>query len=412
MQTRLQAIESSISSFDSKLELILDRVKGVTDDAITSRRKNMGMSGSSTRNVSESPGPSAYSPQHAQQYPRQLTNEDTLAQNRTEEGEEVTENLMRSQTATELQHQEENGENQLNTDQIFPRHDWLAPMHVIHQIDSKIFNRVSPMNPFRKACEEFLEFYQNYESLCLDLAKSFLEVSHFWIIPGGITEINRQYVLDHPFTACVFVLLAMCFDVNYKYVEEQNKLYQLTTKILGIALLTEPLTDHDIEGILYLSLYNFARKPHQPVVDSWLLTSVGVKHLMMSIDLKNIAKRVSEGSFNADDLFHMRIFNSMCSCHLQNAIGYGRPITINKDYFDLHALTIRFPSATVGDAIKVAEIELYLILSRDLSSGSQALKLSFENNLLISANVHEWKLKWNRIMSKDVSQLATILSRC
>ncbi|KAG7884003.1 hypothetical protein KL938_002588 [Ogataea parapolymorpha] len=289
--------------------------------------------------------------------------------------------------------------------ELLANHDALAPLNVIKQIDSKLFNRASRHDPFKRICDEFLRFYFDNERLCLELSRSFLEISHFWIIPGGITSIDRKYVLEHPFITCVFVLLAMCFDENYKYVQEQQQLYMLATKLLGIALVTEPLSDHDIEAILYISLYNIARKPKQSEFDSWLLSSIGLKHLIISIDFKNISRRVGMNIFNEVDLFHLRIFNSMCSCHFQNSIGYARPIMLTSTYYDLFELTLKFPKATLGDAIKVAEIELYLGLSRGLTSS--ALSYYVDGELLCFPEQHEWKQKWSKVIQKDVSQMLT-----
>ncbi|KAH3660091.1 hypothetical protein OGAPHI_007296 [Ogataea philodendri] len=289
--------------------------------------------------------------------------------------------------------------------ELLSNYDVLAPLNVIKQIDSKLFHRPNKRDPFKRACDQFLKFYFQKEQLCLELSRSFLEISHFWIIPGGITSIDRKYVLDHPFITCVFVILAMCFDENYKYVDEQNELYMLTTKLLGVALVTEPLSDHDIEAILYISLYNIARKPKQSEFDSWLLSSIGLKHLMISIDFKNLSHRVSMNIFNADDLFHLRIFNSMCSCHFQSSIGYGRPIMLTSTYLELRDLTLKFPKATFGDAIKVAEIELYLLLSRGLADSS--LAYSLKNDLLYYSEFNDWQEQWSKIIQKDVSQMLT-----
>ncbi|ODV88088.1 hypothetical protein CANARDRAFT_26246 [[Candida] arabinofermentans NRRL YB-2248] len=287
-------------------------------------------------------------------------------------------------------------------------HDSLAPLNVIKQIDSKLFKRVNKKAPFTKICDEFLKFYFENERLCLELSRSFLEISHFWIIPGGVTQIDRKYVVEHPFITCVFVILAMCFDENYKYVKEQNQLYLLTAKLLGVALVTEPLTDHDIEAILYISMYNIARKPKQSEFDCWLLSSMGLKHSIISIDYKNIMDRVSKNIFNADDMFHLRIFNSMCSVHFQNAIGYGRPIMVPANFYDLHSLTIKFPKATVGDAIKVAELDLYMILSNDLSNQNYFKGgINEDDGLLVFSDLVDWKNKWSKIIEQDVSQMLT-----
>ncbi|ODV97258.1 hypothetical protein PACTADRAFT_29210, partial [Pachysolen tannophilus NRRL Y-2460] len=284
-----------------------------------------------------------------------------------------------------------------------------SPLSIIKQIDSKLFKRINKYDLLEKACEEFLEFYYANEELCLQLGKSFLEISHFWIIPGGIKELNRKYVMEHPFITCVFVILAMCFDENYNYVEEQKALYRLTTKLLGIALITDPLTDHDIEAILYISLYNIARKPKQPQIDNWFLSATGIKHFILSMDFIAIKERILRYNiFDPDDLYHLRIWNSLCASHFQAAISSGRPVSITKDYFDIHSLSLKFPKATIGDAIKVSELDLDVKFLTILDDLSQYFKtIDFEeivcDNFLKFKELESWKLKWEHLIKKDVS---------
>ncbi|CDK27006.1 unnamed protein product [Kuraishia capsulata CBS 1993] len=278
-----------------------------------------------------------------------------------------------------------------------------APLNVIKRIDSQLFNRADRSDPLKKACDEFIQFYFSNEEICIQLAKSFLEISHFWIIPGGIKEIDRRYVLEHPFITCVFVILAMCFDENYMYVKEQEQLYWLTMKLLGVVVVTDPLTDHDIEALLYLSLYNIARKPKQTQTDNWLISGIGIKHLMLSLDIRGISTKVNTlHRFEALDLYHLRIFNSLCSCHLQNSLGTGQPVMITKEYFDVHSLALKFPNATFGDAIKVSEIELYLMTVRLITSPS-----SKNRSTTAFDELQEWEENWRHLIKRDVAGLLT-----
>ncbi|ODV93225.1 hypothetical protein PACTADRAFT_51844 [Pachysolen tannophilus NRRL Y-2460] len=307
-------------------------------------------------------------------------------------------------------------------DKYLDKYASQAPLNVIKNLDKKLFNRVSKYDPLKLACKEFLDFYFANEQLCLDLAKSFLEISHFWIIPGGLKELDRSYVIDHPFITCVFVTLAMCFDENYNYVEEQKKLYSLTTKLLGIALVTDPLTDQDIEAILYLSLYNISRKPKQPQIDNWFLASAGIKHFMLSLNFNEIRNRVViYNRYENFDIYRLRVWNSLCACYFQASIGYGRPVMLSKEYFDIHQLTLKFPNATIGDAIKVAELELNIIVLKILDN----LNYYFENikqfddikkdhynghttgveNVLTFKELDYWKLKWDGLIKRDISSI-------
>ncbi|AOA64129.1 Putative transcription factor [Komagataella phaffii CBS 7435] len=282
-----------------------------------------------------------------------------------------------------------------------------SPLQIIKQIDHSLFKRVTRYDPLQLACEEFLKFYLENEKLCLELVKLYFEVAHFWIIPGGITEINREYVLEHPFITCVFVALAMCFDERYTYTSQQKQLYWLTSKLLGVVAITEPLTDHDIEGILYLCLYNVARKPKQPQLDGWLLSGIGIKHLMISFNFKEIVTRVEkEKKFEADDLYHLRIWNAMCAVHFQHSIGSGRPIMITNDFYSVHKLTIMYPKATIGDAIKVSELQLYLIFQRLFESPGWTKTFTHDDNaIFVFYDLDDWKTRWIALIDRDISGL-------
>ncbi|KAG7822082.1 hypothetical protein KL928_000557 [Ogataea angusta] len=78
---------------------------------------------------------------------------------------------------------------------------------------------------------------------------------------------------------------------------------------------------------------------------------------------------------------------------------------LTSTYYDLFELTLKFPKATLGDAIKVAEIELYLGLSRGLASSP--LSYYIDGELLCFPEQQEWKQKWSKIIQKDVSQMLT-----
>lgn len=293
----------------------------------------------------------------------------------------------------------------LSSDGSLDKHVSGAPLSVIKKLDAKLFQRADRYDPLNKACEEFLAFYFENETLCLQLAKSFLEIAHFWILPGGIKEIERSYVLEHPFITCVYVGLAMCFDENYTYIEEQRQLYMLTTKLLGVAMITEPLTDHDVEAILYLSMYNIARKPKQPQIDNWLLSGIGIKHVMLSFNFEAICNRIYRQNYTADDLFHLRIWNAICACHFQYAFGSGRPVMITRDYYNVHSLTLKFPKATVGDAIKVAELDLDLIVLKMFES---TVEFEIEKETLVFPQVEVWRSKWSMLIPKDVSGILSL----
>ncbi|QPG75485.1 hypothetical protein FOA43_002840 [Brettanomyces nanus] len=289
---------------------------------------------------------------------------------------------------------------------ILPRYNSLSSLNVINQIHSRLFDH-SPKNndAFHESIQEFIKFYYANEELCLALSKEFLNIAHFWIIPGGIGEVDREYVIKHPFSSCVYCIIAMGFDNDYKFVEQKKELYPIARSLMVNTSLTIPLSDHDIEAVLYVCTYGMTKQAYQSEFDGWILSSLAFKHCIISLDLQNILNRVKMGVFSDDDIFHLRIFNAVCCCHYQFAVGYDRPVMMDLDYVKLHQLILQFPNATIGDAIKVAELELYQLLSRDLvemSPGDVYCQVS-EDNKLTFAHLIDWLSNWDKIIAKDVT---------
>ncbi len=326
---------------------------------------------------------------------------------------------------------------ELDTRIILPRYDDISPLNVMNQIHTSLLRTSSTWSDaLKQSISNFLNFYLENESLCLLLSKTFLETAHYWIIPGGIGEIDREYVFHHPVNACVYVMLAMAFNMNNKYSVEEKLLYPIARSIITNILVSVPLSDHDIEALLYVALYGITRRGKKMRTifassvkndkertlmegimldnfDGWTISSSCFNHCIISLDLKSIYERASDGCFTDDDIFHLRIFNASCCSHYQFAIGYGRPAVINTSYTGLHKLILQYPNATIGDAIKVAELELYwtLCIDRDkiingwpISVNQQTNKDDGENaELFLFSDLDEWYENWSKIMSKDVT---------
>jgi hypothetical protein len=288
-----------------------------------------------------------------------------------------------------------------------------ASLNVISRIDAKLFGRVDRYHSFSKLCKsEFLDsFYKNNQEFCIRLAANFLNYAHFWIVPGGIKEISHDYVLKHPFISAVFVLLAMGFDENYSYIEEQAELYWIVRRLLAMALTTSPITDHDAEAILYCSLYNIARKPAQPLLDSWMISSDGLKQMMLCTSFQKIEDRIKAKVYEQDDLFHLRIWTLLCVCHLQYSIGSGRPHLIPNDYLDICEYIIEYPQSNLEDNVNYALVRLTKQVHRMFYTRDLTLNLiKYEQIEDIDdvkcfkfEELHHWREHWKELIDNDMS---------
>lgn len=293
------------------------------------------------------------------------------------------------------------------------REDLTAPLNLIGKIQSTLIMKpqnVNSKSDFAKAADEFIQFYSENEELCLQLSKEYLEVFHYYIIPGGISAIDRDYVLEHPFITCVFVLIAMTVSKDYKNSDTRKVVQKILKNIISTINGKEPLTDHDIESILYVCMYDIGG------FDNWLLSTSGLMHYFVSVDSRGIIDRVvNENIYSDDDLFHLRILNALCACHLQTAIGLGRSIMIDDNWWKVHRLTVIFPNATIGDAIQVAQLDLFKMLLKILKEPEYFHKSRFLDflefidgyNIFQCEDLKNWRAKWEKILSKDVSKISS-----
>jgi hypothetical protein len=294
-------------------------------------------------------------------------------------------------------------------EQLPIRDDINAPLNLISEVKISVLGkkRDASTTDFQKANQKFIQFYLREEQLCLELAKEFLEISHYYIIPGGISDIDRDYVLEHPMITCVFVLIVMLSSKKYKHSAIQLEVETLLKDIICTINNRDPVSDHDIESILYICLYNLGR------LDKWMLSTTGLMHFFISIDTRGIIDRVvNKNVYTDDDLFHLRILNLMCFSHLQNAIGKGRSVMIEDSWWKIHRLTVIFPNATVGDAIQVAQLDLFkmiVTLMNDkeyfLNFDTKKLNFSTDDLTFICEDLFKWQQKWSKIISKDVSKI-------
>lgn len=266
------------------------------------------------------------------------------------------------------------------------------------------------------ARQKFMEFFYNHEELCFKLAHAFLKKAHFWIIPGGIKTIDRDYVEKHPFITSVFAIIAMGFDENENFSTEQEILYPIVERLLSNTLtMFDQLHDHDIEAILYISMYTISRKSkrfRQVKFDGLILSKFASDYLLNLIDFYKIKENCENGLFDGNDLFHLRILNSLTTIKMIYSVGYCNFSVQDRQLRDFNDLTVRFPQSTFGDEIKLGEIKL-----GDIVNGIFLNFEDFYQELVKSNNAGEkkntvkitemrnWLDTYKELSSKDGSNL-------
>ncbi|CAI4059543.1 hypothetical protein SKDZ_04G7070 [Saccharomyces kudriavzevii ZP591] len=302
-----------------------------------------------------------------------------------------------------------------------------SPLKLMHDIDERLFpskatSRAAKLagqqRPYAVARVNFLHFYEKHQQLCHKLAKEFLVRSHFWIIPGGRKDIDVEYAHSHLFITSVFTIIAMSFADNDKYAAEQEVLYTLVERLLTNTLtMFEKLTAFDIEAILYCCMFHISRKAkryRQLKFNSLVLSNFALNSLLHVIDFYQIKDRVLvREEYNSEDLYHLRILNSLTACYLEYSISYGDIREQDDMLKEFNKLVAKFPQANFGDDIKISEINLGDIVNgifmglrnyflQCLNDFDDSRRGDDQNALVfIFPELNYWLKNWEELLTKD-----------
>lgn len=279
-----------------------------------------------------------------------------------------------------------------------------APLQIIRQIDHRLFQRGERYDQMREACDELTVWIGQRRDYCDQVLRKFEQKCEDFLVQGeeGVRqrateglELSRQELIygndkrvpgsltDGPggpssLLYAVLVLQGMRCDEGSAHEETQPELFKMIRRALSATLITTPLRLPDIEAVLYTAVYNAARKPRQPILDSWLLTGYGITLLLSSVDVRGaievvtMAREEDENMGAGRALYIFRLFNELALCHLQYALSLGKPIHVPADLLSQSAFITAARNHTKRDAITAAEIRLLSTLARVISSSSNS----------------------------------------
>ncbi|KAB5578107.1 hypothetical protein GE09DRAFT_1088523 [Coniochaeta sp. 2T2.1] len=199
-----------------------------------------------------------------------------------------------------------------------------------------------------------------------------------------------------PFLHAVCCLHGMPYgNADWPAPQIQRQVYSQVRAMLGQALLASPLPLDEINGILLMSVYS-NQSPvmdDSPVdyIDSWLLTGYCAQQAMLSISFSTIVDNVRRGKPTDEDRRAIRLWASVCLHHLHWAVTTGRPSTIPAPYLNQCNILLSLFEATVHEGMVVAEILLYTVLNRKLTTGRHSSYLDAQGEC---AEFAAWKRKW------------------
>lgn len=274
-----------------------------------------------------------------------------------------------------------------------------APLSRIRSIDYKLFSRAEKYEAMNIAGREIVEWISQRPQYCQKMAHIFLSKCCRDVIR---TELSLSHLTEQSSVLLqgALVLQGMRCDEKSSHDELQPHLYTMVRRLLSTALMTTPLLYEDIEAMLYLAHFNIARKPNQPIFDSWLLTGSAVKLYLLSVDFYDVVVRTDKGSSGEGDLYLFRLWNGICLCHLQYSVATWRPVMIPSDYLDQCGKISTMMGCNPIDTTNSAEIALLVILSHHLG----ILSSSYD----FPRAINEWKAKYEYHFASDQAHMLEI----
>lgn len=235
----------------------------------------------------------------------------------------------------------------------------LAPMTVIRNIDYKIFSRNERYEPMQEGSAELVQWIKQRPQYCHKMSAIFIQKCAGYVIRHSVANCS-------PLLLGVMTLQGMRLDMESTHDDLQRQLFPLVRNLLAIGLMTSPLRHDDIEAMMYMAHFNVARKPLQPIFDSWLLTGYAIKLYILSVRFADIVSRTESPLKHTTehDLYLFRLWNSLCQCHLQYAGASCRQVVIPSDYLAQCSKIVLLEGANQNDAITVTEIKLLTKLSQ------------------------------------------------
>jgi hypothetical protein len=231
-----------------------------------------------------------------------------------------------------------------------------SPLSVIWDIDYKLFDRSEKYATMRAASIEMDTWINAYIDPALEqrLKDSFYTRCQCYIIPN--TAIAAPEL--SPLMRGVLLLQGMRCDETATYDGLQPQLFTIVRSLTGTAMMTAPLQLSDIESLLYMAMFNIARKPRQPIFDSWLLSSHAVRLFILSVRFHDMARRGARSQLTPEDKYNLRVWNGICLVHYQYAVLTDRPVAIPEEYLAVGEL---LAGVTEFDTRTLAEIKLYQV---------------------------------------------------
>lgn len=255
------------------------------------------------------------------------------------------------------------------------------------------FSAVSGLARLSRDTKDIVELGLLSERQASHLQELFFQKVGPWIgIPNwnAISE-ARDVRRISPLLFATICLQGGRLDPSFCNSSQHDQLYEHVRALTGRELLISPLPLESVCALLIVGVWSTSPKEKAEFIDSWLMSGYAIQQAMLCINFTALLKRVNEGESDHVDQRKLRLWNMICLCHLQFAVGTGRPSVIAPEYLEHCSAILDTTQATVYDSISVATLQLFAIAQNLLKHSN----LTEEHS---RRHIRAWTSKWGHIL--------------
>lgn len=298
----------------------------------------------------------------------------------------------RSQSVESFDPQNGHDEDQSAAHAAADRNTTSAPVTMIRNR----FSALSGQARLARNSKDVVELGLLSERQALQLQELFFQRVGPWI---GVTNWNaiseaRDVRRISPLLFAAICLQGGRLDASFCNSAQHDQLYEHVRSLTGRELLISPLPLESVCALLILAIWSTSPKEKAEYIDSWLMSGYAVQQAMLTINFTALLKNLNDGKANHLDQRRLRLWNMICLCHLQFAVGTGRPSVIAPEYLEHCPAILNTIEATVYDGISVATLTLFAIVQDLLKHNS----LSEEHS---RKHLKSWTNKWGHLLDAN-----------
>ncbi|KAK5103300.1 hypothetical protein LTS08_002713 [Lithohypha guttulata] len=298
----------------------------------------------------------------------------------------------RSQSLDTAELENGNEEDQSVNNPAADRNTTSAPVNLIRNR----FSALSGLARLARNSKDVVELGLLSERQALTLQELFFQRIGPWI---GITNWNaiseaRDVRRISPLLFAAICLQGARLDPSFCNTVQHDQLYEHVRTLTGRELLICPLPLESVCALLILAIWSTSPKEKAEFIDSWLMSGYAVQQAKLSINFTSLLKHLNEGRADHVDQRRLRLWNMICLCHLQFAVGTGRPSVIAPEYLEHCPSILNTIEATVYDGISVATLQLFAIV-QDLLKHNNLTEDHSRRHL------KSWTNKWGHLLDAN-----------